>query len=344
MSAAPGPATPEDWLGQEDLPWNILLVADLVEVPTPALLRERLTALSVTQGWGALSHDSVVEGERSALLARLAALPDHGHPVSVGRTDHGLVVRARHAFVDGLGLLAVLRELTGEPVRSTAAGVGSRPHRSAVRALASRLTEVAFRPPAPVAPSPAAAVDGDVFAVAQVPGSRRTADLAHATLAAVSDWNRRAGARTDRVALAVGVSTVGGADLQVAEHSGFIRIPDAQRHTRDELAARLAEDPLQVGGTARSGAVRRLRGVIRWASRMLAGRLGSTVLVSHLGRVESAAITGSEFYPFSGSDSGLSLGAVTTGGRTTVTLRARGDQQSAAGLERLLGDVVTRLG
>jgi hypothetical protein len=79
-------------------------------------------------------------------------------------------------------------------------------------------------------------------------------------------------------------------------------------------------------------------------TRVLARRLGSTVLVSHLGRVEAAAVTSAAFYPMAGGGSGLALGAVTVGSTTTLTLRARARQHSSDELGRLLDDVVARLG
>ncbi|MCW2760995.1 MAG: hypothetical protein JWR85_1196 [Marmoricola sp.] len=343
------PTTPnlEHWLGQDDLPWNILLVATLRETPPSAVLRERLAVLSATHGWVAPADDAVVEGEVEGLLEMFAALAEHHPPVSVGRTPTGLVIRAHHAYVDGLGLLAVLRALTGTGLTSRAAGIGDRPRRFSVGALVTRLAEVVVRPPAPVAGSAVQATSPghlpDVFAATTVPRLVRTAELAHAAVQALSAWNAAAGARSDRIALAVGVSTVGGAELRVGDHSGFLRITGTERLNLAGLKQALADAPLQVGGTAQSSVAQRASGLIRWALRTFTSRLGSTVLVSHLGGVESEVLTGAAFYPLAGGGSGLALGAVTVSTGTTVTLRARGRQQSSRGLQRLLADVVDRL-
>jgi hypothetical protein len=287
----------------------------------------------------------VVEGDARSLVPTLGALVDPGHPVSVGRTPTGLVVRAHHAYVDGLGLLAVLAALLDDEVVSGATGIGERERRSTVLTMASRLLELAVRPPAPVASGTGGSSTSveDVFAVARVPRAVRTAQLAHAAVQAVAAHNGARGARSDRVALAVGVSTTGGADLRPGDHSGFLRFTGAERLGVAELEQALATGPLQVGGTAQGATARRAGGLIRWASRVFAGRLGSTVLVSHLGRVEATGLSAAEFYPLAGNGSGLSVGAATAGSTTTVTLRARARQHDTTDLEALLAGVLGRL-
>ena len=341
-----GPPSAAHWLGQTGLAWNILLVVDLLEVPTVPTLLERLEAMSDKHGWGSPSAGAVVTGSVDELLDSFAVIPDGGQPVSVGVTGSGLVIRAHHAYVDGLGLLALVRDLTGAPVRSSVTGVLARPTRSAPRTLFVRLLEVALRPPAPVAGSTASGSSrmGEAFATARVDGSRRTADLAAAAVAAVGVWNEDAQVRRRGIALAVGVSTTGGEHLEVGDDSGFLRVTDAECLTPGELEVALAQAPLQVGGTAQSAGTRWASGLIRLGTRVLARRLGSTVLVSHLGRVEAASVTSAAFYPMAGGGSGLALGAVTVGSTTTLTLRARARQHSSDELGRLLDDVVARLG
>jgi len=73
-------------------------------------------------------------------------------------------------------------------------------------------------------------------------------------------------------------------------------------------------------------------------------RLGSTLLVSHLGDVTTSAAARLAFYPVTAGGTGLSLGAVTHDGTTTLTLRGRGSAWDPAGLEALLAAVVDALG
>ena len=212
---------------------------------------------------------------------------------------------------------------SGRRSPATRPGSVARPRRSTVRTLLSRLGEMVLRPPAPVAGHPGDEA-GDVLAVAELPGVVRTSRLAHAAVAAVSEWNARGGGARRPGGAGAG-RLHGGRDLaRGGRASGFLRLTHAQRPLRDDLRRAIAEAPLQVGGSARDAAVRRSARLIRWASTRFAGRLGSTVLVSHLGAVSGPGITGLAFYPLSGTGSGLSVGAVTCAGRTTLTLRARG--------------------
>ncbi|MET0840334.1 MAG: hypothetical protein ABWY19_16260, partial [Marmoricola sp.] len=240
---------PEHWLGRDDLPWNILLVASLDRVPSTELLRRRLAELSSSEGWPEPPEGAVVEGEVHSVVTRLGALVDRVCPVSVGRTPSGLVVRAHHAYVDGLGLLAVLSALLDEEVASGATGIGDRGRRSTVATMATRVLELALRPPAPVASSPGGSQPTpgeDVYAVAVVPRAVRTAELAHAAVQAIASRNVDAHRRADRIALAVGVSTTGGADLRGGGHRGLLRVTHAERVGVGGLEQALATRPLQV--------------------------------------------------------------------------------------------------
>ena len=80
------------------------------------------------------------------------------------------------------------------------------------------------------------------------------------------------------------------------------------------------------------------------AQRLVAPRLGSTLLVSHLGTIDAPEeVSELAFYPVTGGGSGLALGAATTRERTTLTLRARASQHDDEGLQRLLALVVGML-
>ena len=118
--------------------------------------------------------------------------------------------------------------------------------------MAGRLSEALLRPPAGVASvgTPSEPGAGDAFAARTVPGAFRTAELAHAAVRAVTERNRSVGRRARRVAVAVGVSTIGGRDLRVGDDSGFVRITGAER---------LDADGVRPGARAR----RRCRSAVR---------------------------------------------------------------------------------
>ena len=334
---------PEGWLGQSGLAWNILLTADVAPPPMD-ILRERLGALAVRQGWSGGVSGAVVEGDRPDLLRRLAAREEHTMPVAVGRWPEGVVVGAHHAYVDGLGLLTVLGELCATSVTSRAVGVDEgRANASVARTLARRLAEVAVHPPAGVAGDGDGTDRGDVFARATVEGQVRTAALVGAGAGAVADTNRARGRRGDRVAVAVGVSRAGGTRTEVADDSGFLRLTDVERLSAAELEAAIGRAPLQFGGSAQGAVARATSGLIRTGARLLARRLGSTLLVSHLGTIEADGLDALTFHPLIGGGSGVALGAATQGGRTVLTLRARGAAHITDDLERLLAAIADRL-
>ena len=94
------------------------------------------------------------------------------------------------------------------------------------------------------------------------------------------------------------------------------------------------------GGGAAAGVV---AGSMRLGMRLLSARLGSTVLVSHLGRVTAPGVERLAFYPVTGGGSGLSLGVVGHGARTTLTLRARGRRHDTEGLQAILEPLCAQL-
>ena len=71
-------------------------------------------------------------------------------------------------------------------------------------------------------------------------------------------------------------------------------------------------------------------------------RLGSTFLVSHLGRVTAPAVADLRFSPVTGSG-GLALGALTLDGATRLTLRASGHGWDAARLDGVLAAIVAEI-
>lgn len=274
-------------------------------------------------------------------LRRLAALtPD---PVTVDRHGDTVLIAADHARLDGLALLLVLEDLLGTPIRSSAAGVSrDRPNASLSRAAFARARELVLDPPAVPAPAqPGGAVTADAFATARVEGHVGTAGLVSAGARAVARWNRERGSRPRQVSVAIGVSTVGGADATIGDHSGYLRLTHVETMTRDDVRAAMATAPLQPGGRTPPGPVGRLAGAVAGA---MAGRLGSSLLVSHLGRVDTDACTDLAFYPVTGGASGVSLGAVGIAGHTTITLRARGTRYDEDGLRALLETVLGELG
>ena len=329
-------------LGDPRIAWIVLLDVATAQPPLRGHVAAELESLAREAGWPRPSEAAVVDGDRRPLLATLAS-GGGADAVRVGLHSGGLVVAARHDLLDGLAMLGVAGRLLGAPVRSSARGVGDRP--VAASALVRRAWEVAVHPPARVADSRTSGRAGDVFAETVVTGSPRTADLVHAASQAIVRWNGRRGGPTQRISVAVGVSTVSAADHDLADRSAFLRLSGVERLTADEIGERLAHAPLQPGAGRGAGAGGALLGVAsRAALRLAAPRLGSTVLVSHLGALEApSSVERASFHPVSGGGSGLALGAATLHGSTTLTLRGRAGQHDDEGLHQVLTLVVDAL-
>ena len=335
-------ATERDtWVADPGLAWQILLEADLDAPPEPDVLQQRLDELNTRLGSPSvpLLTGTDVGAVREALAGGLDTA------LAAGLVGHCLIVAAHHHHVDGLGLLAVLTALTGQPASSGARGVGARPMAaSAWGSRWRRLAEVAFAPPARiVGTSHDPAASEDVFADLWLDRAIRPAELVHAAAMAAVVFNGRHGARTRRTTIAVGVSRTGGESADIAEHSALLRLRDLDGATRDEVRRRLREAPTEPQPVPRGSSPLVARATLL-ALRVLAPRLGSTLLVSHLGEVEAPDLTGLAFHPVTGGGSGVSIGAVGLAGRTRLTARARGARQSPPAMAELLRDVRDALG
>jgi hypothetical protein len=323
---------PPAWGGDPSIAWRILLTA----VPTTPLtverLAERQAALHLAQGWPA--PPPVSTGEPVGLRRDLAEVRDV--PLVVGLAGDQVVVSAFHAYVDGRGLLDVLAALVDSPVVSSARGIADRPREGS---LAGRLAELAFAPPARISLSPVVAADGDAYAVLTFPEGVRTSALVHAAVGAVVAHNDAAGSPSRHVTVGVGAGPPVPEGGLLANRSALLRLRDLEGLSPAEVNERLRNAPLSgAGGSGASGG--RLTGL---ALRMLAPRLGSTLLVSHLGDVTTNGADELAFYPVTAGGTGLSLGAVAHDGATTLTLRGRATAWDEPGLQRLLDRVADAL-
>jgi hypothetical protein len=320
----------DEWVADPRITWRILLSARPTRPAAPALLADRQAALHRLQAWPAAPPVRRAT-DLPALLTELS-LVDSG-PLVVGVAGDHLAVSAHHAHVDGLGLLDVLAALVDGPVKSSARGLapGREPGSAAAGSL-RRLGEVAFAPPAAVATSALAPADGDANVHQTVDGSVRTAALVHAGVVGVLAHNTERGVRTRHVAVAIGAGRPRPDGERIGNRSELIRLRDLEGLDAAQVAERVRAAPVDMAGG--SGVIRGGR-LSRTALRVLAPRLGSTLLVSHLGDVTTDQADALAFYPVTAGGSGISLGAVGHDGHTTLTLRARGsiwDGDSLAGL------------
>lgn len=325
--------------GDPTVSWSILLEADLgAAAPEPEKLRARLTAASRQY-----PHLGAVPEIVRATPADLPAVRDRFASAPYGRTEPlvrvavcaegpTLLVAAHHGALDGLGLLSLLGILLDVPVSSGATGIGERAGGKpfALSAL-QRLAEALFAPPGRITPDREHEAAGDVFAAHHEPRLRLgAAGFVAAAARATEQWNRAHGARTARVVAALGASRRSGAAPEPVHDSAFFRL---RLGRGADAAAVLAAQAPEPDFPARSSRLARL------GTRLLASRLGSTFLVSNLGVVSTGdTVRSLAFYPAASGRSGVAFGAATTGGTTTVTVRARRKDFDAPAADRLLGE------
>lgn len=345
--------TPPDddrsWVADPAIAWRILLSAELSAPLTLDEAQHRLAVLHADQGWPGIGSARIGE-DVAALRRELGDERDGVVSLGLGAGGRHVVVSAHHSRVDGLGLLAVLAAVTGEPVTSSARGVGDRPDGAGpLGTVVRRLAEVALTPPARIASDPrvrAMTPDPlDVYVERDVAGDVRTAALVVAGARGVASHNRaRGAARARHIAVAVGVTRDASAQ-PIADHSALIRLRDVERLDLDSVGEALRHAPTQRAVQGSGGGA----GLMRLGLRTLAPRLGSTLLVSHLGSVSAPGAEALTFHPVTAGGTGVSLGAVTlgtashTGPTTRLSLRARGADWTHDGLERLLEAIVGEL-
>lgn len=341
------------WVADPSIPWRIVLTADLTAPLARDDVRARLAGLHSGQGWPGTGTVRVAD-DLEALRCELGDEREGMIALGLSGDSRRVVVSAHHSGVDGLGLLAVLSALAAVPVTSSARGVGERPDGSGpVGTIVRRLAEVAATPPAriaavrPTTPDPL-----DVYVERGVPGAVRTAALVVAGARGVAAHNRARAprSRTRHVAVAVGVTRDATAD-SIADRSALLRLRDVERLDVAAVTDALRHVPTQRAVQGAGGGA----WLLRLGLSTLAPRLGSTLLVSHLGTITAPGVESLSFHPVTAGGTGVSLGAVTmedtpaasaaaTAAVTTrLTLRARGTDWTHDGLERLLEAVVSEL-
>ena len=316
------------WVADPTVAWVIALDAHLRE-PVDAV---RVAAGLASVGFpGSVATPAGPDALQQVLAPATAA-------VRAATTANRVTLGAQHEHCDGLGLLALLEAATGTGATSSARGVGERDVRgSALGSTVRRLAEALLAPPAPVAAPTAtgAREAGEAFARFTVARRLSVAELTHAAVRGVTAHNRAAGVRTSRVAVAIGASRTGGEVPVVGDHSTLLRLRGVERLSVPEMRAAVREaapEPPPPGtgdGPSLAGRVATV------AMGVLSPRLGSTLLVSHLGEVDAPGVEDLAFYPVTGGGSGVSVGAVGLRGTTVVTLRGRGGRHPSATLEAL---------
>jgi hypothetical protein len=132
----------------------------------------------------------------------------------------------------------------------------------------------------------------------------------------------------------VGASTRAGDALTLANDSAWLRLPlaDVDLGSVSSALTRARPEP--------QGTDLALPRVFRRPARLVAERLGSTVLVSNLGAIQGPPeLASAAIFPKAYGRSAVAIGAVTVGTTSTLTIRLRASEFDQLDAERLLADV-----
>ncbi len=253
----------------------------------------------------------------------------------VGRDDEGrrLVVGAHHGVIDGLGLLAVAGAALGIEVRSAARGIGDRAApRGFLRSSARRVGEALVSPPPrfPGTGEPGALVE-DLSTRA---GSRLGVGSSALAAAVLAAWSDRAAPGSAPAVLVVGASRRT-ADLPRPDRqTAYLRLRLGPVVTASTIGGLLAATPPEPDFPETSA-----RGVGPRLVRVLRHRLGATAMLSNLGVVSGPGIESVVMFPASSGPRAVAVGLASTAATTTLSLRTRRRDFTAAEHTALLDAV-----
>lgn len=254
------------------------------------------------------------------------------------------LVAAHHGVVDGLGLLAVAEAVCGFPLASHARGIGDRPAPySFVRSSLARLGEALLRPPPRFASHHGSSAPGapgtEHLVVRTLP--RRDAGTVALGLAvgtAFSTWNPPGRGHRGQPLLVVGASRRPAGELAPDRRTAYLRFRLDPSWNRDRVRAAFAAVPPEPEFPETSAG-----GIGPRVTRLLRSRLGGTAQLSNLGVVQAPGLLHAAMFPALSGPRAFAVGLVSTTSSTTVSLRTRGTEFSAAETEQLVGLIAAAL-
>jgi hypothetical protein len=307
--------------GDPDVTWSIVLQLDLAEAVSLESSSTRL--LPLFDAHPHLGRLPVIERLDPTTLDRFANEPfaDSAPLVRLALDDAGrrFLVAAHHGAVDGLGLVGLAGRVLDLDLGTSARGVrrtGQEPGFFA--GSLHRLREIILRPPERFRGSQRAEV-GDHLLGAELPLRRQgTAALAWAGLQALRLWNvSTPGSRQPVVAL--GVSRRSGSPSPAPDRdTAYSRLRVREVDSRAVMTSLVSRTEPEPDFPVTDG-----RGLGPVVVRLFASRLGASMLVSNLGLMSDHQVSSASFWPVASGPNGVSLGLVSAGGTTTLTVRVR---------------------
>lgn len=331
--------------GDPDTTWGICLELGLADAVTAQDASTRLAALVAEHPHLGAPPQAVQVASQDWDRARAeaAAAPYRaGEPlIRVLLDDQGRVlVAAHHGACDGLGLVAIAAAATGLAITPTARGIGDRaaPY-SFWRGSAGRLLEALLRPPPRFVSHVVAPTADEHLRVRSGPPVRAgSADLAAAVVGVFGDWNPPARGWAARPLFITGASRRAPGALAPDRQTGYLRFRVEPTWDRVQIrtAFGLLDPEPEFPETSAGGIGPRI-------TRLLRGRLGGTAQLSNLGVLRADGLRYAAMFPALSGPRALALGMVTTSESTTLSLRTRGSEFSAADTDELLERIAAAL-
>lgn len=326
--------------GDPDVTWSVLVAVRLRAGQDPGVLRERLVALVEQFPHLGVAPDVArfEPDHEGPVLDAFANEPyaDQGPLLRVALSADGrdVLLAAHHGVVDGLGLLGAASRVLDIPLPSSARGIRRTAEpRGFLRRAVGRLVEALLRPPARVQGDLDAAHEPGDWLVARTVVAARPGSAA-LVRTAVDVVRRTNGARDHRhLVVSMGLSRRPGTPAPAPDRdTAYVRLrADRVGSTVDAREVIEATRPEPAFPVSDGG------GLGPRVVRLLSRRLGATVLVSNLGRIDSPEVESVRFWPVPTGPAGVCLGLASTPTSTTLTVRARRGWFSRQATE-LLGD------
>jgi hypothetical protein len=317
--------------GDVAVSWSIMVDARLTAAVEPEVLRERLVdVVRENPHLGLPPRFEVVAPADLDHVRQVFADEPYGNqePLvrgAVDTTGRRVLVAVHHGAADGFGMLAILSRLLDTDLRSSTRGVlGAVPHTSFVRSSVGRLVEAAFRPPQRFEPDVVTGTGGEGDWIVErnidalKPG---TPAMVVAVRLALLDWNAVQGRRSHRpVVIAVGASKRDHTQAPSPDReTAYLRLADVDVSASAKARELLMATPPEPDFPVSTGL-----GIAPMVTKVLRNRLGSSALVSNLGRVDGRGVVDHiVLFPCATGPSGVAVGLTSVDGTTNLLVRAR---------------------
>ncbi len=332
--------------GDPDTTWGICLELGFGVPLTPATVRAEASSLVAEHPHlgpePALVLAGPEEWEDRRQEAAAAPYAATGPLVRLLLSADGrrLLVAAHHGACDGLGLVAIADRVSTGALSSAARGIGDRPSpHSFLGSSLARVSEALLRPPPRFASHVLPSGSGENLRVLTL--ARRTSGtvgLCAALATVFATWNQPGSGTAGRPLFVTGASRRPSGSLAPDRQTAYLRFRidpawdlDRMRTAFGDLAPEPEFPETSVGGIGPR------------VTRLLRQRLGTTAQLSNLGVVEGPTLEYAAMFPALSGPRGLAVGLVSTTGSTTLSLRTRATEFSAADTDALLALIADQL-